>query len=168
MPRSFRRKPAARRGGFTLMEMLLVLAILVVLMGLVGPRILSSQKKADINTTKTQIGGFKDTLKHYALDMRTFPSTEDGLTVLMEEPSDPDAAEKWDGPYLEAAEIPKDPWGNDYQYEYPPSHGKYDFPDIWSYGPDGEEGTDDDIVNWEKEEDSIDGDKPTRSGNAGR
>jgi len=152
MPRSSQRKPADRRGGFTLMEMLLVLAILVVLMGLVGPRILRSQKKADINTTKTQIGGFKSTLQHYALDMRTFPSTEEGLAVLLEEPSDPDEAAKWDGPYLDGTEIPKDPWGNDYQYEYPPSHGKGDFPDIWSYGPDGQEGTEDDIVNWTKED----------------
>lgn len=155
MLRSRSRKGSARRAGFTLMEMLLVLAILVVLMGLVGPRILSSQKKADINTTKTQIGQLKSTLQHYALDMRTFPSTEEGLKALIEEPSDPDAAEKWDGPYLDASELPKDPWGNDYQYEYPPSHGKGDFPDIWSYGPDGQDGTDDDIVNWTKEEDTT-------------
>jgi general secretion pathway protein G len=143
-----RSRRAFQRQGFTLMEMLLVLAILVILMGLVGPRILGSQKKADINTTKTQLGMFKTTLNGYALDLRTFPGTEDGLIALLKEPADPDAATKWGGPYLDGAEIPKDPWGNEYQYEYPPSHSELDFPDIWSFGPDGEDGTEDDIVNW--------------------
>jgi general secretion pathway protein G len=151
MSRSFDRRRTGRRqpqNGFTLMEMLLVLAILVILMGLVGPRILGSQKKADINTAKTQIGMFKATLEGYALDMKTFPGTEDGLVALIQAPSDPDTAAKWGGPYLDGQEIPKDPWGNDYQYEYPPSHSERDFPDIWSFGPDGEDGTEDDIVNW--------------------
>ncbi len=150
------RKPRMRRtrGAFTLMEMLLVLAIIVILLGLVGPRILGSQQKADISAAKAQIGLFKTTLQRYALDMKTFPSTEDGLLVLIEEPSDQDLAAKWDGSYLEGFEIPKDPWGNDYQYEFPPTHGddERDFPDIWSLGPDGEDGTEDDIVNWRTEQ----------------
>jgi general secretion pathway protein G len=142
----------ARRGGFTLMEMLLVLAILVVLMGLVGPRILGSQKKADISTTKTQLGMFKATLERFALDMRRFPSTEEGLIWLLEKPTDAEGTDNWDGPYLEGSEIPQDPWGNEYQYEYPPTRGRSDFPDIWSLGPDGQDGTEDDIVNWNKED----------------
>ncbi len=146
-----RRQP---RAGFTLIELLMVLAIIVILAGLAGTRMLGSQKKAYISSTKAQIGMFKSTLERYALDMNTFPTTEEGLIVLVEEPSEGDSTTKWDGPYLDAAEVPKDPWGNDYQYEYPPSHGegKLDFPDIWSYGPDGEDGTDDDVVNWVKEE----------------
>lgn len=151
MSRPLQRRYAKRpyqRQGFTLIEMLLVLAILVILAGLVGPRILGSQKKADINTTKTQLGMFKTTLEGYALDMKTFPGTEDGLMALLQAPADPDAATKWGGPYVDGVDIPKDPWGNDYQYEYPPSHSERDFPDIWSFGPDGEDGTDDDIVNW--------------------
>jgi hypothetical protein len=58
--------------------------------------------------------------------------------------------------------IPKDPWGNDYQYEYPPTHGKGDYPDIWSFGPDGQDGTDDDIVSWS----GTDGGKGTTEGEA--
>jgi general secretion pathway protein G len=143
-----------QRRAFTLMEMLLVLAILVILIGLVGPRILGSQKKADVSAAKTQIGMFKATLERYALDMRRFPSTEEGLVVLAEKPAEEDGAEQWDGPYLDSTDIPKDPWGREYQYEYPPSHGEnenHDFPDIWSLGPDGEDGTEDDIVNWTKD-----------------
>jgi len=56
-----------------------------------------------------------------------------------------------DGPYTESGELPKDPWGNDFQYEYPPKHGTGDFPDIWSKGPDGEDGNEDDIVSWSHE-----------------
>jgi len=152
-----------RREGFTLIEMLLVLAILVILAGLVGPRILGSQKKADINTTRAQIGGLKMSLEHYALEMKTFPSTEDGLQALIKEPSDPDDADRWGGPYLDADQMPQDPWGHEYQYEYPPSHSERDFPDIWSFGPDGEDGTDDDIVNWKEESETEEGATETKT-----
>jgi general secretion pathway protein G len=148
-----RSKRTDLRCAFTLMEMLLVLAILVILIGLVGPRILGSQRKADVSATKIQIGSFKETLHRYAIDMKRFPTTEEGLVALAEEPSEGEGSEQWDGPYLDATDIPKDPWGREYQYEYPPSHGEKerDFPDIWSLGPDGEDGTEDDIVNWTKE-----------------
>ncbi|OHB80965.1 MAG: type II secretion system protein GspG [Planctomycetes bacterium RBG_16_64_10] len=147
-----RRRPR-HRAGFTLIELLLVLAILVILAGLVGPRILGSQQKADIRSTKAQLAMFKTTLEHYALDMRTFPETEEGLEALIKKPADSDDSDNWGGPYLDSGEIPKDPWGNEYQYEFPPSHSdREEFPDIWSLGPDGDDGTDDDIVNWVTEE----------------
>lgn len=150
MQRSIRRN--RRRQGFTLMEMLLVLAILVVLMGLVAPRILGTQKKADVSSAKTQIGLLKSALERYALDMKDFPQTEQGLAALAKSPTDKEDT-KWEGPYVSTAELPKDPWGHDYQYEYPPTHGEVtgDSPDIWSLGPDGEDGTDDDVVSWSKE-----------------
>lgn len=151
-----------RRSGFTLMEMLLVMAILALLMALVGPRILGSQRKSDIGAAKTQIGMFKAALETYALDIKTFPSTEDGLSALVEEPSQKSGGEsRWDGPYIEAEAIPADPWGHPYQYAYPPAHGKRDFPDIWSLGPDGDDGTEDDIVNWTTG-DEKDGASPSR------
>ena len=59
-------------------------------------------------------------------------------------------AKNWDGPYLNAEDVPADPWGNAYRYEYPPKHGGRDFPNIWSPGKDGQDNTDDDIVNWKK------------------
>lgn len=137
-----------RRGGFTLMEMLLVLAILVVLMGIVGPRILGAQKKSDVGAAKTQLGVMKGALEQYALDMKDFPQTEQGLQALVEKPAESKQAEDWDGPYLEASELPLDPWKNPYQYAYPPQRGQGRLPDIWSLGPDGEDNTEDDVVNW--------------------
>jgi len=141
------------RQGFTLTELLIVMAILVLLVSMVGPRLLGSKKKADVNSTKTQIGMFQSALERYAIDMNTFPSTEDGLRALSDDPSgtgegdDAEGSSSWDGPYLKT-NVPKDPWGTAYSYEYPPANGKGDTPDIWSFGPDGQEGTDDDIVSW--------------------
>jgi len=148
-----RKTQQSKRAGFTLIEMLVVLAILVLLMSMVGPRILGSRKKADINTAKSQIGMFQASLETYNLDMKPYPETEQGLTALVETPAKDDTATKWDGPYITKSNIPKDPWGNDYQYEFPPTHGKdKDAPDIWSLGPDGEDGTEDDVVSWVGEE----------------
>ncbi len=144
-----RNRKKSHRAGFTLLELMIVLVILVLLFAMVGPRLLGSQKKADIKAAQTQIGNFESALNLYAVDMRTFPSTEDGLQALLEAPSDERAASKWDGPYLDGNSLPLDPWDNSYQYEYPPANNVRDFPDIWSWGPDGESDTDDDIVNWQ-------------------
>ncbi len=152
----------SRRHAFTLLELMIVLVILVLLFAMVGPRLLGSQKKADIKAAKTQIGNLEAALELYAVDMRTFPSTEDGLQALLEPPSDERAARKWDGPYLDDDALPLDPWDSGYEYEYPPSNNKRDFPDIWSLGPDGEADTDDDIVNWrQSSEDGGTGDDGT-------
>jgi general secretion pathway protein G len=143
-----------RRRGFTLVEVLVVMAILVLLAGLVAPRILGSKKKADISATQTQIGAFKGALERYALDMNDFPTTEQGLAALAQEPDAAQEGEsgtgKWDGPYLTGEDVPADPWGNAFQYEYPPTHGKGKDPEIWSYGPDGQDDTEDDIVSWKR------------------
>jgi general secretion pathway protein G len=137
------------RAGFTLLELMIVLVILVLLFAMVGPRLLGSQKKADIKAAQTQIGNFESALNLYAVEMRTFPSTEDGLQALFDPPADERSAAKWDGPYLDGNALPLDPWDNPYQYEYPPANNRRDFPDIWSWGPDGEADTDDDIINWQ-------------------
>ncbi len=114
-----------RRQAFTLLELMIVLVILVLLFAMVGPRLFGSQKKADIKAAKTQIGNLEAALELYAVDMRTFPSSEDGLQALLEPPSDERAAAKWDGPYLDDNVLPLDPWDNPYEYEYPPTqqHG---------------------------------------------
>ena len=156
MKRRFSEKRPSVR-GFTLVEMLVVLAILVLLVGMVAPRVLKSQKKADVNNAKAQLGMFRTCLERYAVDMKDFPTTEQGLQALLAPPERDSGAENaegekassgWDGPYVNQDTLPKDPWSNDYQYEYPPTHGKGDYPDIWSFGPDGEDGTEDDIVSW--------------------
>jgi general secretion pathway protein G len=132
------------------MEMLIVLAILVMLVALVVPRFLGAQKKADRQTTKVQIEAFRSALERYALDTRTYPATEQGLDALLTAPADTEetSVSGWEGPYLNKNEMPTDPWGNAFQYVYPPERGSGDFPDIWSYGPDGEDNTEDDICSW--------------------
>ncbi len=145
-----------RRGGFTLVEMLVVLAILVLLISMVGPRILGSKQKADISAAKTQIGMLMAALERYVLDMKTYPETDVGLSALTEDPSSEDEKKsKWEGPYITKSSIPKDPWGNEYQYEFPGTHSetseKKKEPEIWSMGPDGQDNTEDDIVSWESD-----------------
>ncbi len=161
-------KRFSTRHGFTLTELLIVMAILVLLVSMVGPRLLGSKKKADINATKTQIGMFQAALERYAIDVNRFPNTEEGLDALVTEPGDSDRGDSdsesssssstsWDGPYLKQNTLPNDPWGNSYGYEFPPKHSKSEQPEIWSFGPDGEEDTDDDILSWTGDRDGDEG-----------
>ncbi len=143
----FRRK---RPGGFTLMEMLIVLAILGLLLAMVGPRLLKSGKQADISTTKSQIKLLQACLDHFYLDMKEYPATDQGLESLVAGTAGAEAttASRWKGPYTKTGELPLDPWGNEYQYRYPPENSRADLPEIWSYGPDGQDNTEDDVVSW--------------------
>lgn len=143
------------RRGFSLVELMIVLAILVLLAGLVLPRLLSQQDKADRQTTQTQLANFKQALNMYKVDNRSYPNTEEGLAALFKKPEDETRGRNWEGPYMDET-LPVDPWGNDYGYEYPPTEGAGDFPNIWSFGPDGESGTEDDIKNWTTSEDGDD------------
>ena len=137
------RRSAAER-GFTLMEVLLVLVILVILGSLAVGVFPNAQKKAQIDAARSQIGLLKTPLEMYYLAMNEFPASAQGLDALRNPPGDA-AGGKWAGPYAES--IPVDPWGNPYQYANPGTHNpdKYD---IWSFGPDGAPGTADDIGNW--------------------
>ena len=139
------------RPGFTLVEVMVVLAILVLLLAMVGPRVLGTQKKADIKVTVQQIQNLEGALELYTVDIRSFPNSEEGLKSLLEKPAEENLANGWDGPYLDEEQLPVDPWGNAYRYAYPPIHGKKDFPNIWSLGPDRQESTEDDVVNWVKD-----------------
>jgi len=145
------RRRRTRRSGFTLTEMLIVLAILVMLMALVVPRFLGARKKADLQTAQTQIGLLRGALENYANDMKDFPTTEQGLQALLAAPGDGEEGSVvgWGGPYVDKDRIGLDPWNHDYQYAYPPERGSQtDMPDIWSFGPDGEDNTEDDICSW--------------------
>ncbi|MBM4088453.1 MAG: type II secretion system protein GspG [Planctomycetes bacterium] len=143
------KRKAHRREAFTLLELMIVLVILVLLFAMVGPRLLGSQKKADAKLARTQISNLEAALELYHVDMRSFPSTEDGLRALLEAPSDERAARKWEGPYLDDDVLPVDPWDNQFEYEYPSSHQRSGKPAIWSLGPDGEGDTGDEITNWQ-------------------
>jgi len=138
-------KRLSTRAAFTLIEVLLVLVILVILGSLATNVFIGTQDKANINAAKAQAGLISSPINLYRLDLGKYPTK---LEDLWKEPSDSTMQEKWGGPYVE--ELKKDPWGNDYQYlaEGKKNSKKYDF---WSNGPDGQNGTDDDIGNWEKE-----------------
>ena len=133
-----------REKGFSLIELLIVMVILGLLAGLVGPRMFGKVDTSKQKSAKAQIGLFEAALDMYRLDMGKYPTSEEGLTALRKNPGED---EKWDGPYL-PKEIPTDPWGNTYYYESPSEHGDYA---IISFGADKAEGgqeTDADISSW--------------------
>jgi general secretion pathway protein G len=130
--------------GFTLLELLVVMVIIGLLAGYVGPKFFGQIGKSEVKATRAQIDGLQKSLDQYRLDVGRYPSTEQGLAVLVSKPSD---EPRWAGPYLSKA-VPKDPWKNDYQYRSPGEHGEYD---LLSYGRDGRpggEGEDADLVSW--------------------
>ena len=133
-----------KEGGFTLIELTLVVIILSILVALVAPRFVGRAKQARIVAVRVQIEHFGVALDSYELDNGEFPTTEQGLNALRVKPSD---ASNWNGPYLKKA-IPKDPWENPYVYVSPGVHNT-DY-DLYSYGHDGTEETEDDIKNWEE------------------
>lgn len=141
---SWSRSKRTSQSGFTLMELLVVLAILGLLMSLVGPQVLSQLGGAKTKTAAIQIKDLEQSLEMYKLDVGRFPSTQQGLSALMRKPS---GVVGWNGPYLKSA-VPLDPWNQEYNYKYPGDHAEMD---IYSYGQDGSEGGDGedaDVNNW--------------------
>lgn len=138
------------RGGFTLIEIMVVIVILAMLAALVGPKLMGRTDDAKIQTTRTQIGNLETALKLYKLDTGTYPSTEQGLNALLTKPTVGVIPKNYkEGGYLEKKQIPKDGWGNDFLYVSPGEHGDYD---LFSYGADGAKGGDSknaDITSWE-------------------
>jgi general secretion pathway protein G len=136
-------------GGFTLIEVLLVLVILVTLASLAVTAYDGIRKRANINAAKAMIGLFEGQLELYQLSIKIYPTTDQGLEALRNPPNDLLNPDAWDGPYLKKP-VPLDPWGKPYQYEYPGKNNPYSF-DLWSFGPDMIDGTADDIGNWSQE-----------------
>jgi len=131
--------------AFTLIEVLLVLIILVILGSLAANIFTGTQDKANVKSTIIQIGFIEGAIDRYRLEMNRYPEK---LEDLWEEPSDTDEAQKWGSPYME--KVTEDNWGNSYEY-LPEGEKNPDKYDLWSNGPDGEDGTEDDIGNWETE-----------------
>ena len=129
------RRVAARTAGFTLVEMLVVLAIIGLLVGLVAPRVFGQLAEAKVRTAHIQIESFKNALDLFYLDAGRYPTTQEGLQALNTRPN---AVQSWGGPYIKGASVPKDPWNNPYTYKAPGGGGRpYD---ITSNGPGGKGG----------------------------
>lgn len=143
----WRARRSRRSGGFTLMELLMVVLIISVLAALVAPRIIGRSKEAKVAAAKQQIVNFETALRLYYLDNDTYSTTEQGLAALVTQPGGEPVAANWKGPYLEH-NLPNDPWGNPYVYTSPGAQNPDSF-DILSYGPDRKEGGGDDIANYE-------------------
>lgn len=132
--------------GFTLLELLVVLGIIAMLAGIVGPQVMKHMGESKTKAAKVQVEDLAATLDMYKLDLGHYPSSEEGLNALIESP---DSAKRWNGPYLQKNKIPLDPWQNEYHYVSPGEHGKFD---LFSYGADGKEGgegEDQDLVSWQ-------------------
>ena len=135
------------RRGFTLLEVMVVIVILGILAALVVPKIISRPDEARVIAAKQDIASLMQALKLYRLDNHRYPTTEQGLQALVVKPTTAPIPQNWkEGGYIER--LPKDPWGNPYQYLNPGVHGEID---VFSYGADGApggEGNDADIGSW--------------------
>ncbi|QUM82511.1 MULTISPECIES: type II secretion system major pseudopilin GspG [unclassified Moritella] len=130
--------------GFTLLEIMVVIVILGILASMVIPNLLGNKEKADRQKVVSDIVALENAMDMYKLDNSRYPTTEQGLDALVEMPDvDPEPRDYRTGGYIKR--LPQDPWGNEYLLVSPGEHGQVD---IYSIGLDGEEGSDDDIGNW--------------------
>lgn len=130
--------------GFTLLELLVVMVIIGLLAGYVGPRYFAQIGKSEVKAARAQLDALGKALDQYRLDTGHYPTTEQGLATLVERPAN---EPKWGGPYL-TKKVPLDPWGQPYVFIMPGEHGEYD---LLSYGKDGKpggEGEAAEITNW--------------------
>jgi len=135
---------SSRIRGFTLLELLVVMVIIGLLAGYVGPRYFAQIGKSEQKAASAQIDALDKALDQYRLDVGQYPTSEQGLTSLMRRPQ---GVTRWNGPYLKR-EVPPDPWGRPYVYRQPGQHGDFD---LFSLGRDGQAGgigDDADITNW--------------------
>jgi general secretion pathway protein G len=138
-----------RQSGFTLVEIMVVVVIIGILGMLVVPKLLGRTGEARVTAAKTDIATLMQALKLYKLDNQRYPTTEQGLTALVQKPTTGPAANGWkEGGYVE--KLPKDPWGNNYQYLQPGLHGEIDVFSLGADGQPGGAGEDADVGSWDK------------------
>lgn len=133
-----------RRGGFTLLELLVVMVIIGLLAGYVAPKFFGQVDKSEVKTAQAQVAAFDKAIAQYRLDTGHFPANDVGLDALVTRPSN---EAKWEGPYLDKR-VPLDPWGNAYLYKFPGEHREYDLVSLGKDGRPGGEGTNADVTNW--------------------
>ena len=137
-----RRRPRLR-SAFTLIELLLVLVILAILAAVVVPKFTNKSEMARKAAAKTDIANLETALDSFEVEAGRFPTTEEGLGALIQAPANVKA---WGGPYIKRG-IPNDPWGHPYAYRFPGQYNANGY-DLFSFGPDGNEGGGDDVDNW--------------------
>jgi general secretion pathway protein G len=141
--RRARRRRSER--GYTLVEILVVITIIGLIMALVGPRVLNYLTESKVKTARIQIQSFASALDLFYLDAGRYPSSAEGLAVLVRPTAGITA---WNGPYLKGGIVPTDPWGKPYLYRSPGEHGAYDVVSLGSDGQEGGTGTAADITSW--------------------
>lgn len=147
--------PRNHATGFTLIEIMAVVLIIGLLSTIVGAAIFQQVDKGRVTATRAQLSNLEGVLELYRMDGGRFPSSEQGLDALVHEPTiEPTPRSYPPGGYLKGGRLPKDPWGEVYQYTSPGQNNRHGF-DLWSYGADGApggEGVDADIGNWYDDE----------------
>ncbi|HSS65384.1 MAG TPA: type II secretion system major pseudopilin GspG [Gammaproteobacteria bacterium] len=135
--------PPPRSPGFTLLELLVVMAILGLIVTFAAPRALKWLSGAKSDSARIQIEALGTGIDLYRLEVGSYPPD---LEALVTQPS---GADRWDGPYLKKSTVPKDPWGRDYIYRQPGEHGAYDLYTLGADGQEGGSGEDADVVSWQ-------------------
>ena len=143
--RSKRRQRRRRQAGFTLVELLVVLIILGLIAAFAAPRVIKFVGGAKTDSARIQIERLSGVLDLYRLQVGRYPSADEGLNALMEQPAD---APDWAGPYLKKADALIDPWRRPYIYRFPGEYGDYDLYSLGADGEDGGEGEDRDLLSW--------------------
>lgn len=145
---TYRMSQRRRQGGFTLVEIMVVVVIIGILGMLVVPKLLGRTGEARVTAARTDIATLMQALKLYKLDNQRYPTTEQGLQALVQKPTTGPAAGGWkEGGYVE--KLPKDPWGNNYQYLSPGLHGEVDVFSLGADGQPGGTGEDADVGSWD-------------------
>lgn len=137
-------EPPRATAGFTLVELLVMLAILALLAALVGPRVIGYIGNSKSQTAKVQIESLAAALQLYRIDAGRYPTTAEGLRALVERPG---SATTWNGPYLAKREVPRDPWGRDYLYRSPGQNGDFEIATLGADNQKGGSGENADISN---------------------
>ena len=140
-----RARGTRREAGFTLLELLVVLAILALIATFAAPRVLKYLGGARTDSARLQIESLATVLDLYRLEVGHYPSEDEGIEALIERPS---GVEKWNGPYVRKREQLIDPWGRAFEYHYPGEHAEYDLYSLGADGQDGGEGEDQDVTSW--------------------